>query len=369
MSVSSPIVACAPVRICLAGDATGLEPYYVPFGGFSVNVAIDRHCFVVAAAPADRGIAISTDTCRECEREIAEMRDGEAERLARAAIEYFHGAGVETRGVDLFLTTDVPPGSGLGSSSAMAVALIAALSVYLDVPMDTAAIADVSASIARSCLGSSVGKQDAYASAFGGCTTVDAGVEDVAVRALDLRPEVRRELTSRLLLFWIGASRAGTHLSRIQSGNSDAGLLATRSLHELKALAEEMRQSLMDGDLDLAGRLLESAWHYKKLLFPVMTTEDIDGWYQRAHEAGALGGTVTGAGGGFLLLYAPHEARRSVLAAMSAVGLREMRFALDDRGVTSMPALGEEWDRTRLARSMLLRRRVIERQRVATYSR
>jgi D-glycero-alpha-D-manno-heptose-7-phosphate kinase len=314
----------------------------------------------VASTASDGAIHISADTCRGCEEELAALRDGESERLAQAALSRFSSAELDARGVDLFLTTDIPPGSGLGSTSAMSVALVRALSMYLGLPMDTRAVADVASSVAIGCLGPSVGKQDPYASAFGGCTTIDTEADTVSLRRLDLRLDVRRHLLERLLLFWTGGSRDGTRLSAGQVGNSSASLLAARWLHELKALAQEMGQALVEGDLDLFGRLLDMSWQYTKRLFPAVRTDQIDGLYERALNAGALGGKVTGPSGGFLLLYCPPGARDTVRTAMRAEGLRETRFAFDEGGVTVLPALQQEQDRTRLARTSLTRRRRIE---------
>lgn len=333
------VLVRAPVRMSFGGGGTDLAAYYARFGGLVVSTAITRYSYVMAGAPVDGSIRISSadyhiwEVCRP--RQLPPV--GEPLALPKAALDAFVDRGIRETGVDLFLASEVPPGSGLGSSSAMAVALSQALAVYTGGPMAAARVAETACHLEIERLGMPIGKQDQYASAYGGLNTIEFTAAGVRVTPLDLPADTIAALSARLMLFSTGQTRDSARILSQQRRDTASNPLVIESLHEIKRLALRMREALVAEQLDDFGRLLDAAWQHKKRLSGKVSSSVIDGWYKTAREAGALGGKITGAGGGgFFLLYSPKRRVRSVRAAMAAAGLRELPFELDFSGVTTL---------------------------------
>ena len=340
------VIARAPVRISFAGGGTDLASYYLRHGGLVVSAAIARYTHVIASRPSDGGFWLRSSDYHAWEtfrpRTLPPVQEPLA--LPKAAIEAFAPLGLRETGVDLFLASEIPPGSGLGSSSAMAVALTHALSGYLGLPMDAAAAADLACRLEIERLGMPIGKQDQYASAFGGLNTIEFSSAGVRVTSLDLPADTVAALSSRLLLFSTRRTRNSAGILRQQSADSATKREVISSLHSIKELAYDMRDALAAEELDRFGELLHQAWVHKKHLSGKVSTTEIDAWYTAAREAGALGGKITGAGGGgFLLLYCPRRRQKAVRTALRARGLIEMPFDLDFAGAGLVgPASAEE---------------------------
>jgi D-glycero-alpha-D-manno-heptose-7-phosphate kinase len=323
------------VRISFGGGGTDLAAYYRRFGGLVVSAAIDRYCHVVAADASRGDLEIDSADYRTSVSFPCGTTPTVDEPLAlpRAALEWFYDHELRERGVALHLSAQVPPGTGLGSSSAMAVALVAALAARRGEALAPAATAELASWLEIERLGMPIGKQDQYASAFGGLNAIEFGAEGVRVRPLCLPPSVVAALEERLLLFATGQSRQSATILRQQQADTGSNRGVIEALHQLKALAAEMIAALRRADLDEFGRLLDDGWQHKKRLSPRMSSAAIDGWYDAARTAGALGGKITGAGGGgFLLLYCPPSAQRAVRLALAGLGLCELPFAFDFGG-------------------------------------
>jgi D-glycero-alpha-D-manno-heptose-7-phosphate kinase len=328
------VIVRAPVRISFGGGGTDLAAYYDRFGGFVVSAAITRYCYVIARDSADGSIRINSADYRIWES-FEPGRTAVADPLAlpKAAVEWFAERGLIQSGVDLFLASEVPPGSGLGSSSAMAVGLVRALASRAGMTLGPGELAELASWLEIERLGMPIGKQDQYASAFGGLNAIEFASDRVRVEPLDLPPNVMTELSSHLLLFSTGRTRDSAAILREQRENTLTNPMVVESLHRIRALAAEMRTSLVDGDLDQFGRLLDLGWQEKKGLATTVSSGAIDRWYDAARRAGALGGKVAGAGGGgFLLLYCPSGCQRAVRTAMARFGLRELSFDFDLTG-------------------------------------
>lgn len=341
------IVSRAPVRISFGGGGTDLEAYYGRFGGFVLSTAINRYCYVAASEPARGGIHIHSvgHPARTSQTARTSLDDG-PERLARAAISLLASefGELSQRGIGLTLASDVPPGTGLGSSSAMAVALLHALTRYLGIPMAAAGIAELACRLEIERLGMPIGKQDQYASAFGGLNTIEFTSHRVQVNPLALSNHIRRALQARLLLFATGQRRNSSAILSKQREDTRHKISTVTRLHEIKALGQAMRDALLAEDLDAFGRLLDRAWHEKRRLSAAISNTRIDSWYIAARAAGALGGKITGAGGGgYLLLYTPPRHMDAVREAMRAYGLRELPFALESAGVCRLKRLPDEY--------------------------
>lgn len=329
-----PIVR-APVRISFGGGGTDLAAYYRRHGGLVVSAAITRYAYVVARRPADDGIHLGSADYGIWEHLPTGTIPPLAEPLPlpKAAVAWFAEAGLLADGVDLFLSSDIPPGTGLGSSSAIAVALTRALGTYTRQTLTPAAVAEIACALEIDRLGMPIGKQDQYASAFGGLNAIEFTAGEVRVQPLGLPPDVVAALEARLLLFSTGCTRNSAGLLRQQRADTETKPEVVAALHRLKALAEAMADALTAHDLDRFGRLLHEGWQEKKRVSGKVSTPEIDRWYAAAQDAGALGGKVTGAGGGgFLLFYCAPRRQPALRTAMAAHGLREMTFGFDANG-------------------------------------
>jgi len=346
---TEPIVVRAPLRISFGGGGTDLPSYYGLHGGFVVSAAIARYCYVVVRQPVDRGTSITSSDYRcSVSSEPGSVPTIEAPLiLPRAALAELADFGLRERGIDLSLRADVRPGTGLGSSSAMAVALVRAISSYLDIPLDKAAVAKMACSIEIERLGMPIGKQDQYASAFGGLNTitfaqhsaahsvdVQGSTDDVEIEPLLMPVGVQAELESRLLLFSTGMSHDSASILRQQQTSMATEQAVIDRLHSIKALAREMCGALQAGEIDQFGSLLDQAWSIKRNLTADISSTGIDTLYTAGRAAGALGGKITGAGGGgYMLLYCRDRHHTNVRAAMARLGAEELTFDFQRCGV------------------------------------
>jgi D-glycero-alpha-D-manno-heptose-7-phosphate kinase len=236
---------------------------------------------------------------------------------------------------DLFLASEIPPGTGLGSSASVCVNLLKVLTTYLRSPLSKHDLAERAFNITRFGLKRHVGKQDEYAAAFGGLNYMRFSPDGVTqVEPLQLDPGVLSALQSNLLLFFTGAAHHSWDIlahqeesTRLPSGP------AVEALHQVKETAALMKEALLCGDLEHFGRLLDDGWQAKKRVSHRISNPRIDRLYDVAREHGALGGKITGAGGGgFLLLYSEPACQNDVRSAMQREGVQEMAFAFDGQG-------------------------------------
>lgn len=331
----------SPVRISFGGGGTDLEAYYGRYGGFVVSAAIARYAYVAVREPGDRTIRISSADYRVWES----YARGEIPTVAgplilpKAAVASLAGSGLRERGADIFTASEVPPGTGLGSSSAMAAALVQALHAYLGQPQDPASLAENACMLEIERLDMPIGKQDQYASAFGGLNAITFSGNRVEVVPLRMPADAIAALNARLLLFSTGTSRDSANILREQRNDTTQKPMVTGVLHHIKSLALQMREALEAEDLDGFAQLLHESWEQKRQLSGRVSSGAIDGWYEMARAAGALGGKITGAGGGgFLLLYCPRERQVALRAVMAAQGLQEMPFEFDFEGTRVLQA-------------------------------
>lgn len=321
----------APVRISLAGGGTDLPSYYERFGGLVVSATIDKFFYVFLNPTGGESVHISSSDFSSFSRWSAKEPgwDGHL-RLPRAVL---HEFGIEG-GFSIFLASEIPPGTGLGSSSTVAVALTKAISTYLGQRLSPLEIAERASRIEIDKLGSPIGRQDQYAAAFGGVNVLTFEQGGVRVEPLVLSPAARERLEASLLLFYTGESRSeqtALHEQRRSTEDGDEEVL--RSLHAIKSFAQETRGALERDDIDAVGEILHHSWQAKRRLARGVTNERIDGLYDLARARGALGGKIAGGGGGgFLLLYCPPGSSRSVREALEVEGLHYMDFRLHDSG-------------------------------------
>ena len=328
------LIARAPMRISLGGGGTDLEAYYGTYGGLVISTAINKYFYAILTTDESDDLQVISADYRSLFRHSPYndlFWNGDL-ALPKAVLHHF---GIR-RGINLFVASEVPPGTGLGSSSAAAVTMVRAISTLVEQPMTRQQVAELASYIEINKMGMPIGKQDQYASAFGGFNIITFGSHGVTVEPLQIAPEVRQTLERRLLLFFTGSSRDSTSILKHQrKSTQDQDDTVLQALHNIKRVASAVQACLEQGDLDEFASLLDYSWQEKRRLAPGLSTGFIDECYDLALQKGAAGGKITGAGGGgFLLLYCEEQAQESVTRALEDRGLKRMNFRFDQQGAT-----------------------------------
>jgi len=316
------IITQTPLRISFAGGGTDLPGFYREEGGCVLSMAIDKYVYVVLKERFDDRIYVNYSR-----KEIVERVDDLRHELVREAMRL---TGVE-RGVEVTSLADIPSaGSGLGSSSSVTVGLLNAFYAYRGVQVPAEQLARESCQIEIDILGKPIGKQDQYIAAYGDLQFITFHPdESVTVEPVRVNAAVKSELSAHLLLFFSGLTRQAAPILKEQSRKIPQ---RRGTLREMKQQAQELREVLENGaELSKVGELLHAGWQRKKTLASNISNSHLDELYERAREAGAIGGKVTGAGGGgFLALFVPPESQSSDRQALSA--LQEFPFNLSRDG-------------------------------------
>jgi D-glycero-alpha-D-manno-heptose-7-phosphate kinase len=243
-------------------------------------------------------------------------------------------------GADLWSHSDAPPGSGLGSSSTMVVALIGCISEWHGRPLTGYEVAELAYRIERVDLGLAGGRQDQYAATFGGINFIEFHRDATVVNPLRIRPDVLNELQYRLLLCYMGHTRESARIIERQTRSYREGKSqVVTALDHLKAATLEMKKALLLGDVDAIGELLHQAWRDKKRLDAGISNRHVDRLYQLARREGALGGKMPGAGGGgYFLFLTRFDRKHRVAAALERQGGQVVPFSFENRGLTTWAA-------------------------------
>ncbi len=319
--------ARVPLRLGLAGGGTDLSPYSEAHGGAVLNITIDRYAYAFIEPSADgRTHFIAPDL--EVEESFA-AEDGMFQGaklalhagVARRMIAGFGGGRMAPFRLTSFV--DAPPGSGLGSSSALVVALVEAFAARLAAPLGPYDIAHLAFEVERIDLGLAGGKQDQYAATFGGANFIEFLPGDrVIVNPLRVSPAMLNELETSMVICFTGVSRASeTIIAEQQRNMALADGAALENLHRLKRDAIEMKLALLRGEIEHMAEILNRSWRAKKGTAAGISTGVIDRLLADAFAAGAIGGKVSGAGGGgFMMFFVPPARRMAVLRALRAGG-------------------------------------------------
>lgn len=329
-----PIVATAPLRISFVGGGTDFPHYFERHGGAVVSATIDHAARVRLVSRSDRQVRIrSLDLGHLVEYHLEEgpEYDGIMD-LPKAAIARM---GVDS-GLDVDIESDAPPGSGLGGSTALVTACVAALAMLTDRQLHREALARLAYGIERQDLGIAGGWQDQYAASFGGFNLIEFATDGaVSVAPLRLSDADLAELRASLLLCYTGHVRTDLGLIHDQIRMFEDGREDTIvGMKQLHAMTFEMRDEIEAGNLERLGALLHQAFESKKLMNPHITRgTPIERLFDVAATAGATGGKICGAGGGgYLLLACRPEAQPAVREALGRLGAQFADFAFRRNG-------------------------------------
>jgi len=313
------IISKTPFRISFAGGLSDLREYYKHGYGSVVSTTINRYIYVTVNKKFDHQIRVSYS-----KTEIVDQVDDVQHPIVREALKLTNLDG----GLEITTIADIPAGTGLGSSSAFAVGLLNALYTFKGEHKSAETLARQACEIEIDIIKEPIGKQDQYATAYGGLNNIRFNAdESVFVNKIILKKQTKETLNENLLLFYTGVYRKASSILTESKNNMET--LKTH-VDTLRDLSDEIAAALRQNDLSMFGELMHKAWELKKKTGKVSNPE-IDTYYEKARAAGALGGKILGAGGGgFLLLYAEHQHHQKIRDALS--GLKETSFRLEPQG-------------------------------------
>lgn len=313
----------APLRIGLAGGGTDITPYSDIYGGAILNATINKFAYATIIPCNNDKISIySIDKNRSIEyksktelplNDSFKLTEGTYNRIIKEFVKKPLSFKISTK-------VDAPSGSGLGSSSTLVVAIIGAFVEWLKLPLDKYEIAKLAYEIERLDLGMAGGKQDHYAATFGGVNFMEfKNADKVIVSPLQINNEFLNQLSNNLLLYNTETSRYSSMIivnqaCRIEQKDE----LALQATHAIKEQAILMKEAFLSGKLDKIGAILNFAWKNKKLLAEKISNPRIDHIYETAIQHGAIGGKISGAGGGgFMIFYCPEKSQEKVIKSLA----------------------------------------------------
>lgn len=318
------IISKTPFRMSFAGGGSDLKTYYQHSYGSVVSTAINKYIYITVNKRF-------TDNVRVGYSKIEEVKNIEdiEHNLVREALKLL---GITNGGIDIVYMSDLLPaqeGSGLGGSSSLIVGTLNALHAYKGENVSAETLAKEACKIEIEILGHPIGKQDQYAAAYGGFNHIKFNAdESVFVNPVIFKKEVIEELNNRLLLFYTGINtRSDTILTEQRRKTKDN----LNILDKMVGLSEELLEELKSGNIKRFGEMLHKGWIYKQKLASNITTPIINSYYEKAREAGAIGGKILGSGGGgFLLIYCEEKNQNTVRHAFS--NLKELSFKFEPEG-------------------------------------
>lgn len=302
------IITQTPFRMSFFGGGTDFPGFYNEHGGAVISTTFDKYCYVnVRHLP--RFFDYSTELSYARTERVTDVNQIEHPAI-REAMRY-----LDMHEIRLTYEADLPARSGLGTSSSFAVGMLNAFYALKGKYADKRKLADDAIYLERELCKESGGVQDQIAASFGGFNRIDFSSEGYTVNPIIISPERKKQLNNNLMLFFTGFSRFS---SEIQVSTEGAMKDKTAQLLEMYSLVDEAEKILVSKtNLDEFGRLLDHTWKLKRGITSKISTDSIDGLYQTAMQAGALGGKLLGAGGGgFLLFYVEPEKQAQVRKAM-----------------------------------------------------
>lgn len=324
------IIVRAPFRLPLGGGGTDIPTYYEKYGGHLITASINKYMFININEPAlVNKIKVSYSLIEEVDiGNIKELKHD----IVRETLKYLD----IQRPIEIHSMADLSAGTGMGSSSAYTVALLEGLNTLLRRDLSLQDTAEEACKIEIDLCKKPIGKQDQYASTFGGINELIIDKKgNVKVIPIKLKTETIYELENRLMMFYTNINRDANTIIKEQSDKIiDSEDLATRCMHNIKEIGKEVKLALQNDDVDTFGKLLHDHWLEKKKITSSMSSSQIDTWYDLGISNGALGGKIMGAGGGgFLLFCVKQNDRKKIRNIMENEGLQYMDFRFDFEGV------------------------------------
>jgi len=329
----------APLRLGLAGGGTDVSPYSEMYGGAVLNATIDQYACCTIEETASGSVIIDAADLN-LKKKYASQRvlpvDGVLD-LQKGVYNRIMKEFRIQKPLSFRMTTwcDAPPGSGLGSSSTMVVAVLKAFTEWLNLPLGDYDMAQLACRIERDDLGFPGGKQDQYAATFGGFNFIEFYSDDrVIVNPLRIKPETIAELEVSMVLFYTGSSRSSDKIIREQQSNTKKGKkIPLEATHSIKRNSYVMKDYLLKGEIIRFAKELAKEWENKKKMAAAITNPTIEKIYRAALKAGAYGGKVSGAGGGgFMFFMVDPLKRQGLIRSLSRFNGKVINFHFSKNG-------------------------------------
>lgn len=323
----------APLRIGLAGGGTDVDPYASEKGGAVFNTTINKYAYCTIIPNGTNAMSVESVNYGMYETYLDNgplPLDGNMD-LVKAVLNHFEIKD----GFRMLLQSDSPPGSGLGGSSTVIVAAIAAVAEWTGEKMTNSELAHLAYKLEREDIGLKGGKQDQYAAVFGGFNLMKFREDGVDVNRVKIKENILNELQYRSILCYTGKTRESANIidsqmKRFKRGDNELALDMT------KEMAFDMATALEKGDIEETGRLLDLGWSYKKQFSDKITNPEIDKLYNAARELGAIGGKVSGAGGGgFMFFICDYDKKYIVSEKLAKLGATVTDFMFEPEGVVT----------------------------------
>lgn len=320
------IITRTPFRVTLGGGGTDLPSYYSKYGGFIFAAGLDKYMFI----NLNRPIVDDLVRVKYTRTEIVKHRDELDHEIARTAMKM---AGIEN-GIEIISMADVPAGTGLGSSSCYAVGLLNALHTMNRDYVSLTDLAEEACRLEIDLLEKPIGKQDQYMAAFAGLTVLNIDRDGtVDVKRPDISDETIDDLNRNLLMFYTSTRRDANRILAEQSkGAKTEKKNVIESMHYIKEIGYKILEAVESGNITEVGLLFDKHWHHKKQISTKMTNPRFDEIYEAAKQNGALGGKISGAGGGGFFVFYVEQNHTRFREVMKSLGLREMRYRFDFEG-------------------------------------
>jgi D-glycero-alpha-D-manno-heptose-7-phosphate kinase len=319
------IIARSPMRISLGGGGTDLPSYYREYEGFVISAAIDKYVYITLHETFTEEVIL-----KYSRTEVVSQVEDIQHPIVREALKL---VDIGVPHLEIMSMSDIPSGTGLGSSGSFTTALLQALHSLKRDSIGRKELAQQACHIEIDRLGEPIGKQDQFIASFGGVTCFDFHSDD-GVTVTPLRPDAMtlHNLEDNLVLFFTNYTRSASEILKDQDTRSRQGdPEMLENLHFVKRLGYDSKAALESGDLRGFAEIMRLHWEHKKKRTSGMSNVCINSYYNLAMENGALGGKLIGAGGGgFLMFYTEDKTR--LRRAMCQTGLREVRFRFDFEG-------------------------------------
>lgn len=328
----------APLRLGLAGGGSDVSPYSDQFGGSILNATINLYAYCTIIEQKNGLIAFNA-------LDIGQTLTFQSKKILPIDGKLDLQKGVYNRiikdynlqALSFLMTTycDAPPGSGLGSSSTMVVAIVKAFTEWLKLPLGEFEIARLAYEIERFDLQLSGGKQDQYAATFGGFNFMEfKNNEQVIVNPLMIKQWIVDELESSLILYYTGTTRSSARIIDEQKENTSRGdQKAIQAMHRIKQSSIDMKGALLNGDMRQLGEILGRAWEDKKMMASSISNKHIDTIFNAAYQAGALSGKISGAGGGGYIIFVVDPVNRiNVINELNKLNGKVVNFQFSKGG-------------------------------------
>ena len=331
----------APLRIGLAGGGTDVSPYSDIYGGAILNATLSLYAYASIKPREDGKIiinAIDRNEIIELKSEEHLAIDGKLDLIKGVYNRIVKDFVKKPLSFEINTYVDAPPGSGLGSSSTLVVAILGAFVEWLKLPLGEYDIAHLAYVIEREDLKMAGGKQDQYAATFGGVNYMEFYANDkVIVNPLRIKSKFLHELEHNLVLFYTQTSRLSSKIIQEQTDNVNAKKSSSiDAMHQLKEQSVLMKEAILKGEVDHIGKILHDGWMHKKQMADGISNASIDAIYEAALQSGATGGKISGAGGvGFMIFYAPYIHKYQLIKKLSELGGTVMNYSLTTEGLTT----------------------------------